>query len=911
MEGPCVLVWRERSVCTGVRTALMSSIPPFELLQSSHIPPPMSGPPLSSSTQHPSVRSFDTAGNNGASTCLHVDLLLLGSGWTSAWLLPQLFSEDIAFAYTNRSGIKPDWLAIPGSKPIKWVCPSSGDSRIHWRRSFKDFPIARLVVVILPLADEVVARELVASYSAHVNEKGASTADRPKWCILGSTGAYGKGQFNENPTPSVLSSRSTAESVLLTTYPTDITVLSLAGLYGGDTRHPLNWLAKVASDEAKLAAKTSLHLVHGKDVAEAVLGVWGKVGRPDWGRTDTSFWGKRWIVTDGCTYDWWKLAIELPPAGTEEQTKYAEWVRILQKAHKVSSLPRSFAETNGGAQSYQYLDRTLSSKSFWDAVGRSPTKGPATQVDLPISPVSGKTIGSATQRAGPSLQIHEAIPQASECIQRWIPVISKARLQDLIACLQHEIGREAQFPFPPIFEGRKERFGLTHQHFLSLRKGWLEYLTSTNSHTETWSEHWKEILTYDHYYAREPDKLTGSYVSGTLDGLHFVRVQPRPETGALGRRIEPLLFLHGWPGSFLEGLFVARAMANPGPDVALNQPAFDVIIPSMPGYAWSGSPIVKEDTGDSCFSGPEGDLLVPDVADLVDGLMSKIFASQESTGPFYSITAGDWGASVARRCAVRHRDKVRAIHLNFMPAPPPALAPPMVPGKVLDVAASHVPGFAALKNLPRTLGQEHFLPKPIDSSHTERADYGSASSLGTRLKRLLGLPAPLNEKDAQRVQQGLEFQSTGRAYAQFHGSRPSTLGNITHSSPSALLSWIGEKFFAWTDPHHPLAASIIFESLTLWWCTETMARALYPYRNCDIKDGPLSAVAKPENFIHVPTGYSMAPYELIPSPLTWSKGTANIVWHREHEKGGHFLATERPNKYVQDVRDFLQAVLDG
>lgn len=872
----------------------------------------MSGEPSAPSTRPSSVYSLSFAqvnnGGNGKPPYPHVDVLLLGSGWTSAWLLPELFSQDITFAYTNRTGTKPPWLALPGHHPVKWTCPGAGESRIQWRRSFKDLPVARLVVVVMALNDDVAAKELISSYHAYVHEKSAGAAERPKFCILSSTGAYGKGRHTsaDRPPISGASPRYIAESALLSTFKRDIVVLSLAGLYGGSTRHPLNWLSKVAGDEEKLGTKGSLHLVHGKDVTQAVLGVWHQLEHS--GRNDkSSVWGQRWIVTDGRVYDWWQLALELPPQDSEDRSKYAKWVNKLKSQHGVKHLPRPVGSAEQGPP--QYLDRELSSDSFWEVIGKKPSVGPATQVDVPVSPTTGAPV--ATSSVASSSASTTVVADGASKALRWTPTIHKARLQDLIGSLQHEIGREAAFPLPSVFEGRKERFGLTHQRFLALRKGWLDYLTSSGHTQPSWASHWKELLTYDHFYYPIPDKLSGAFVQGTLDGLHFVRVQPSQETRAQGRRIEPLLFLHGWPGSFLEGLFVARALANPGPDTPLSKPAFDVVVPSMPGYAWSGSPVVDDEEGTSVFTGPEGDLLPFDVAGLVNELMLDLFPSLDGNPKRYSITAGDWGAGVARRCSVRFPNNVKVTHLNFIPAPPPPLAPTLVPNKIMDAASTYLPGFATLKNLPRKLGQEHFLPRSPSSSSVDSQESQTQSSLGNRLQLLLGLPAPLNEADAQRVQRGLEFQNTGSAYAQFHGTRPSTLGNICHSSPSALLSWIGEKFLAWSDPRRPLADSLIFESLTLWWCTETMVRALYPYRNRDVKEGPMTAVGRPENFIHVPTGYSMAPYELIPSPLAWSKGTANIVWHREHEKGGHFLASERPDKYVADVRDFVQFVLDG
>ncbi|CAO1616424.1 unnamed protein product [Jaminaea pallidilutea] len=844
-----------------------------------HSSPSSTRPPSRPSSIYSAAGAADDLG----SVYPRVDVLLLGSGWTSSFLLPALFANDITFAYTNRSGVKPQGLPLAGHPPIRWTCPSSGDSRMQWRKSFREFPIARMVVVVMPLKDDIAARELVASYQSFVHEKGGQ--ERTKWCVLSSTGVFGPGQHSSsspvsNPTP-----RSHAEDALAQLAKSDATILSLAGLYGGSTRHPQNWLSKVASDQEKLASKGSLHLLHGKDVARAVLGVWRQVG-------NGKVWDSRWIVTDGRVYDWWQLVTQLPQTYAE-RSQYKQWVEALRKQYDVGSLPRSVADAHRPEQQLpRFLERALSSDEFWKAIGERPSVGPATEVDLPVSSLTNETI--ASDGSGSAL-VTPQTPEVSSKVQPWTPSISNARLQDLVTTLQHEIARENKFPIPPVFDGRKERFGLTQARFLALRKGWLEYLTNATpapgSQKSTWAMHWKELQGFHHYFWSAPEVLTSKHVAGaTLDGLHFVRFSPSPEVRRQ-RRVEPLTFLHGWPGSFLEGLVVGQTLADPGPDVPLSAPAFDVTVPSLPGYVWSGSPIVRPNDETGPFSGPEGDLLVKDVANLVNELMLDLGFDK------YSVTAGDWGSGVARSLAVQHAERVKAVHLNFMPSLPPKLQPSIVPKSFMNVATSWVPGFDKIADLPRLLGQEHFAGPPNDANN------GRTHGLAAHLSHLLGLPSPLSERDAAKVQRGLEFQTTGSAYAAFHGTRPATLGNIMHTSPSALLSWIGEKFLSWT--HHDPPDHDIFESLTLWWLTETMPRALYPYRNRPVSGGMMQQASQKENFIHRPVGFSDAPYELVPAPLEWAKGTANIVWHREHDKGGHFLAMERPEAYVDDIRAFF------
>lgn len=700
------------------------------------------------------------------------------------------------------------------------------------------------------------------------------------------------------PTP-----RSSSEDAVLTSHKQSATILNLAGLYGGSTRHPVNWLAKVADSQDKLAAKGSLHLVHGRDVARAILAVWESVAQG----THSDIWGRRWIVTDGRVYDWWQLATQLPTLATTRAT-YQQWVDELRKEYAVKKLPRHTADPLDPAQTPpHFLDRALSSTEFWNAIGLQPSTGPVWETDVPLSGVNGLPVSSATQDDKAATSAN-GVTGNSTLLQPYTPTVSKPRLDDLISCLKHEIAREEKFPIPPVFEGRKERFGLTQQRFLQLRKSWLAFLTNSASspHDKTWASHWKEITSYAHGFFPLPDVLTSQHSQGTLDGLHYVRVPPTAETAAQ-RQVIPLVFLHGWPGSFLEGLSIARPLANPGPEVPLSVPAFDVVIPSHPGYAWSGSPIVHEDeqTGKitSVFSGPDGDILVKDVGDLIDELMVELGFGRDANkdnGGGYVVQAGDWGSGVARSMGVSHKDNVRSIHLNFIPSPPPLLHPPLIPDSVLSFLSTKIPSIGTLTTLPRWIDRSRFTASTTSSNSSS---HGAAHSLSSSISTLFGLPKPLSEKDAQKVARGLEFQTSGSAYANFHGTRPGTLGEVMHYSPSSLLAWIGEKFLSWTDTDP--SDDEIFASLTLWWVTDTMPRSLLAYRNRPLGRGLQDVAGLKEMFITVPVGYSDFPFELIPTPLEWAKGTANVVFHKEHSSGGHFAAMEKPVELVDDVRDFF------
>lgn len=166
------------------------------------------------------------------------------------------------------------------------------------------------------------------------------------------------------------------------------------------------------------------------------------------------------------------------------------------------------------------------------------------------------------------------------------------------------------------------------------------------------------------------------------------------------------------------------------------------------------------------------------------------------------------------------------------------------------------------------------------------------------------LPITPKEKEAQSHRNFMEY---GSAYAREHGTRTATIGLVLSSSPLALLSWIGEKFLEWTDTDPSLPT--ILDSVTLYYLTDTFPRCIYPYRS---SFGPARDPSryKPEssnfNAGDKPMGYSWFPWELVPTPKSWTeKTTSNLVTYRAHEKGGHFAAMEGPEVLWEDVEEFV------
>jgi len=159
----------------------------------------------------------------------------------------------------------------------------------------------------------------------------------------------------------------------------------------------------------------------------------------------------------------------------------------------------------------------------------------------------------------------------------------------------------------------------------------------------------------------------------------------------------------------------------------------------------------------------------------------------------------------------------------------------------------------------------------------------------------------LTPRDEQGLKRREDFLTTGAAYAIEHASRPSTIGLVLASNPLALLAWIGEKFLAWSDENPSLHT--ILESVTLYWFTESFPRGIYPYR------GRFEPVPKWQTeFFKKPLGFSNFPKEVTPTPKSWVEIEANLVFYREHVKGGHFAALEQPELLLGDLEDFVKQV---
>ncbi len=137
-----------------------------------------------------------------------------------------------------------------------------------------------------------------------------------------------------------------------------------------------------------------------------------------------------------------------------------------------------------------------------------------------------------------------------------------------------------------------------------------------------------------------------------IDGqpIHFLHIIS-PEPNAI-----PLLLTHGWPGSFLEFLEVIGPLSDPRAHGGDPGDAFHLVIPSIPGFGFSGP--TRERGWD-----------VQRIASAWTTLMTRLGYER------FGVQGGDWGMGISRLIAVGAPERVLGTHLNYLVTPPRAPLP--------------------------------------------------------------------------------------------------------------------------------------------------------------------------------------------------------------------------------------------
>ncbi len=304
-----------------------------------------------------------------------------------------------------------------------------------------------------------------------------------------------------------------------------------------------------------------------------------------------------------------------------------------------------------------------------------------------------------------------------------------------------------------------------------------------------------------------------------IDGLdiHFIHVRSKHEDSM------PLIVTHGWPGSVVEQLKIIDPLTNPTAHGASASDAFHLVIPSMPGYGFSGKPTTTD-------WGPDR------IARAWVELMKRLGYTQ------FVAQGGDWGAMVADVMATQAPPELLGIHLNWPFTVPPDIDKAVQTGSPLPVDLS---------------ADERRACEQLDFFYKHGVGY--AQEMATRPQTLygiadspVGLAAWMLDHDARSyalISRVFDGQSEGL-------TRDDILDNITlywltnTAVSSARIYW--ENKFSFFAPKHvaiPVAFSAfpdeVVQAPRSW--TERAYPKLVYYKRHD-KGGHFAAWEQPQLF---------------------------------------------------------------
>jgi pimeloyl-ACP methyl ester carboxylesterase len=304
-----------------------------------------------------------------------------------------------------------------------------------------------------------------------------------------------------------------------------------------------------------------------------------------------------------------------------------------------------------------------------------------------------------------------------------------------------------------------------------------------------------------------------------IDGLdiHFVHVRSKHENAL------PLIVTHGWPGSFIEQLRIVEPLTDPTAHGASASDAFHIVIPSMPGYGFSGKPTAP---------GWSPDRIARAWVELMRRLGYRQFVAQ----------GGDWGALVTDLMGQQAAPELIGIH-NSMPG--------AVPNDINNAAFSGAPAPAGLSAEEKhAYDQLAFfytkgLAYALEMANRPQTLYGIADSP-------VGLAAWILDHDAR----SLELMSRIFAGGNEGLTRDDVLDNIslywfTNTAVSSARLYAENKspFLTAKGVNIPVAVSAFADEL--YQCPRNWAEQAYPkliHYNRLEKGGHFAAWEQPQIF---------------------------------------------------------------
>ncbi len=145
------------------------------------------------------------------------------------------------------------------------------------------------------------------------------------------------------------------------------------------------------------------------------------------------------------------------------------------------------------------------------------------------------------------------------------------------------------------------------------------------------------------------------------------------------------------------------------------------------------------------------------------------------------------------------------------------------------------------------------------------------------------------------------------AYDAIQATRPQTVAYGLNDSPVGLLSWIVEKWRAWTNPDGNIedyfSRDELLTNVTIYWVTQTANSSMRSYFEREHDTRRL----RPDEKISIPTGVALTTEPVEHAPRAWvQRRYSDIRRWTEFPSGGHFLAAQNPAMLAADIREFFR-----
>jgi len=332
-----------------------------------------------------------------------------------------------------------------------------------------------------------------------------------------------------------------------------------------------------------------------------------------------------------------------------------------------------------------------------------------------------------------------------------------------------------------------------------------------------------------------------------IDGvdIHFIHARSEHEDAL------PLIMTHGWPGSVVELLGTVGPLTDPPTHGGRAEDAFDLVLPSVPGYGFSGEPAEFGWNAGRTAAAWAQLMRRLGYARYVAQAWAELMRRLGYT--HYVGQGGDQGAAVTDELAHQAPEGLIGVHMNLLRT-----------------------ALAVVSGLPAQSDQERAALEAVATFRNSGFGYF--------------------------LEQSTRPQTIGYALLD---SPVALAGWMLDHDTDAYYKL--SRAFVDRQPAGHLTRDRILDNVTLYWLTGTGASAARIYWENGRAAALTAGQAPPP--ISIPVGFTMFPGEIFQAPRSWVEHTyPTLVYFNKVDRGGHFAAWEEPELFSEELRHAFRTV---